>query len=281
MTDVTEGADAPLIVAVAPNGARKTKADHPAIPIQPDELARTAARCRDAGAAMIHLHVRDGAQKHSLDADAYRAAIDAIRREVGDGIVVQMTTEAVGIYRPEEQMAAVRAVRPEAVSLAVREFCADEADEADFAAFLAWLGTERIMPQYIVYSAEDVRRFAELRRRGVVPGARPFLLYVLGRYTAGQKSVPADLVPFLNAAEGQELDWAICAFGRLEGACALTAAALGGHVRVGFENNMLMADGTVAPDNAALVGQIAIGSRLAGRTLADACATRELLGRSL
>lgn len=280
MTDSAAEAGAPLVIAVAPNGARKTKADHPAIPIQPEEIARTAAQCRDAGAAMIHLHVRDAEQKHSLDADAYRTAIDAIRREVGNGIVIQMTTEAVGIYRPEEQMAAVRAVRPEAVSLAVRELCVGASDEPRFAEFLAWLHAERIMPQYIVYSAEDVLRFAELRSRGVVPGDRPFLLYVLGRYTPGQKSAPSDLIPFLNAAQGQELEWAMCAFGRLEGACALTAAALGGHVRVGFENNMLLADGSTAPDNAALVRQIADSAALAGRDIADAAAARNLLGRS-
>ncbi|NBB83711.1 MAG: hypothetical protein GVY28_09935, partial [Alphaproteobacteria bacterium] len=65
----------PCLLMVAPNGARKTKADHPALPIGPAELAATAVACRDAGAAAIHLHVRDEAGGHSLDAGRYREAI--------------------------------------------------------------------------------------------------------------------------------------------------------------------------------------------------------------
>ena len=276
----TNDIDAPLILAVAPNGARKTQADHPAIPITPDEVAAEAARCREAGASMIHLHVRDADNKHSLDADAYVAATAAVRREVGDGLIIQMTTEAVGIYTPPEQMAAVRAVRPEAASMAVRELCPDEDAVPAFAEFLAWMAAERIAPQYILYAAEDVGRFADLQKRGIIPGTRPFLLYVLGRYTAGQKSVPEDLLPFMAEAGSLDADWAICAFGTRESACALTAAALGGHVRVGFENNILMADGSVAADNAALASQIASGAKLLGRSLASADDARAYLGRS-
>jgi prepilin-type processing-associated H-X9-DG protein len=272
--------DAPLILAVAPNGARKTKADHPAVPIGPAELAAEAARCREAGVAMIHLHVRDANDKHSLDADAYALATAAVRREVGDGMIIQMTTEAVGIYSSAEQMAAVRAVRPEAASLAVRELCPDEAAVPAFAGFLTWMAGERIMPQYILYAPEDAAQFVDLHKRGVIPGGRPFLLYVLGRYTAGQKSVPADLLPYLAETGTLDADWAICAFGARECGCALTAAALGGHVRVGLENNILMADGSVAPDNAALAGQVAAGARLLGRTLADADQARAYLDRS-
>ena len=271
--------DAPLIVAVAPNGARKTKADHPAMPVTADECARTAAACREAGAAMIHLHVRDADEKHSLDADALADAIAAVRRETGDGMIIQMTTEAVGIYRPEEQMAAVRAVRPEAVSMAIRELCADQDAVGAFADFLSWLRRESVSPQFILYSPEDCEWFAELRRRGAVPYDRPFVLNVLGRYAPGQKSVPANLLPFLQADDGLLFDWAICAFGPRECACALTAAALGGHARVGFENNIYLADGSVAPDNAALVGQISDGARLLGRALADADRARAHLGR--
>ncbi len=67
----------PPILAVAPNGARRTNTDHPALPMTADEIARTAAECREAGAAMIRLHVRDRNGDHSLDADLYRDAICA------------------------------------------------------------------------------------------------------------------------------------------------------------------------------------------------------------
>src|SRR5687768_3548625 len=82
-------------IGVAPNGGRKTKADHPALPLTARELAETAARCRDAGATMMHVHVRDRDGKHLLDADAYRTALDAIRSEVDEALVLQITSEAL------------------------------------------------------------------------------------------------------------------------------------------------------------------------------------------
>ncbi|MCP4385917.1 MAG: 3-keto-5-aminohexanoate cleavage protein, partial [Hyphomicrobiales bacterium] len=108
----------PVLLAVAPNGARLRRTDHPALPMTPDELARTASACLEAGAAMIHLHVRDRHGAHVLDAELYRDAIRAVRSSVGTRMIVQITTEALGRYQQEHQIAVVAAVRPEAVSLA-------------------------------------------------------------------------------------------------------------------------------------------------------------------
>jgi 3-keto-5-aminohexanoate cleavage enzyme len=266
----------PVILAVAPNGARKTKADHPALPMTPDEIAHCAASCVEAGAAMIHLHVRDAKGVHTLDADAYRAAIAAIRDALGDKIVIQATSEAVGVYKPAQQMAMVRDLLPEAVSLSVREIVPDAAHEAEAARFFDWMRKERILPQFILYSADDVARFDDLVARGIVPAGRHLVLFVLGRYTAGQKSEPADVVPFLTANR-ESRPWSICAFGAREAACAMAAATLGGHVRVGFENNMLLPDGRVAPDNAALIDLAARGVASFGRPVANAAQARELM----
>ena len=270
----------PLILAVAPNGARKTKADHPALPMGAAEIGHTAASCKEAGASLIHLHVRNAEGTHSLDVDLYRDAIAAVRREAGDRLIVQVTSEAVGIYAPEQQRAMVRDLRPEAVSLAIRELVPDAAAEPEFARFAAWMKAERIAPQYILYDADDVRRYADLRRRGLIADDPPFVLYVLGRYSKGQRSQPADLLPFLTAAREAALDvqWSVCAFGPKEAACALTAAALGGHSRIGFENNLYLANGEVAPDNAALISQVAEQAGMAGRVLADPDAARTVLG---
>jgi 3-keto-5-aminohexanoate cleavage enzyme len=263
---------------VAPNGARRTKRDHPALPMNAAETARCAAACRAAGAAMIHVHVRDAQGRHVLDADLYREATAAIRREVGEGLVIQATTEAVGRYTPAEQMALVRDLRPEAVSMAVRELIPDAGAEREAASFLAWMSGERIAPQFILYSADDLVRFDDLRCRGVVPDAFTDVLYVLGRYATDQQSTPRDLVPFL-AVDGARYPWTVCAFGYREHACALTAAAMGGHIRVGFENNLHLKDGTLAPDNAALVADVAAGVRALGRPLADADAVRRRFAR--
>jgi uncharacterized protein (DUF849 family) len=268
----------PLILAVAPNGARKTRADHPALPIEPGELAETAASCLAAGACMIHLHVRDAAGGHSLDPGRYREATAAIRERVGDAMIVQITTEQVGRFGRADQLACVRAVRPEAVSLALRELVPDAAAEDEAADFFAELAEAGMLVQFILYDPADLRRFLALRGAGVIPPGQRSLLYVLGRYSAGQRSRPADLLPFLAVrppAEGEV--WSLCAFGPREAACALAAAALGGHVRVGFENNLELADGSRAPDNAAAVAAIARSVLAIGRPLADAAQARRLM----
>jgi uncharacterized protein (DUF849 family) len=267
----------PLVLAVAPNGASKSADDHPRVPVTRDDIVADAIACRDAGASLFHLHVRDGEGRHLLDAEAYRDTTDAIRRAVGRTLVVQITTEAAGRYARAAQMAVVREVRPEAVSIALRELVPDAAAEAEAQAFLAWLRAENVMPQYILYSPDEIARYRDLRARGVIPDARDFLLFVLGRYTAGQVSEPADLLAFLQEHDGTT-PWAVCAFGPREAACAITAAALGGHVRVGFENNLHLPDGTLAPDNAALVRNAAAGASTIGRRLASADDVREMFG---
>ncbi len=273
-----------IILANAPNGASRTKTDHPALPMTAEEIARTAAAIAEAGAAMIHVHVRDAQGRHLLDAEAYRDVTAAIRAAVGDRLIVQVTTEAGGRYQPPEQMRVIRELRPEAVSLAIRELIADEAAEPAAADFLAWARRERVMTQIILYDADEVRRYHGLKARGVIPSGNDFPLFVLGRYSAGQTSAPADLDPFLAAATELGLGdpsfadpWSMCAFGRHENACAAYAAAKGGHVRVGFENNLWLPDGTVAPDNAALVRLAAGAVTGAGRALATADQARALM----
>lgn len=267
----------PLILTVAPNGAYKTHAQHPAVPLTPAALAATARTCLDAGAAMLHMHVRKADGTHSLEAADYRAAIAAVRKAVGQEMVIQVTTEAAKAYAPPAQMAVVRELRPEAVSVGLRELHVPDVPEAALADFFHWLAGSNIMTQVILYDEADVRDWHALRARGIIPEARWFLLFVLGRYTAGQTSSPTDLVPFLSAHDGRH-PWAMCAFGAQEHACAIAAAALGGHARIGFENNLLLRDGGVAPDNAALVRQVAEGAAVLGRPLASAADIRAQFG---
>ncbi|EPX95338.1 hypothetical protein SAMD00023378_2274 [Ralstonia sp. NT80] len=277
-------ANQPIAIAVAPNGARKTHVDHPALPITPDELADCARQCVEAGAAMLHLHVRRPDGTHSLEPDHYRPAIAAVQQAVGDALVLQITTEAVGIYTPEQQMASVRALQPEAISAALRELVPDTAHEAEAARFFGELAAARTAIQYILYSADDVVRYRDLRARGVLPDTPHWVLFVLGRYSAGQRSNPSDLLPFLQAwADGgavtSNVPWAMCAFGPREAECALTAALLGGHARLGFENNMMLPDGSTAPDNAALITNLRGHLDALHRPLASAAELRAWFGR--
>lgn len=245
-------------IMVAPNGARRTQLDHPRLPMSPDEIATTAAACFAAGAGAIHLHVRDAEGRHILDADLYRRAIAAIAAVVPD-MTVQVTTEAVGLYRPAEQMALVRDLRPRAISAAVREFVPDADGEAVAADFYSWCVQHDIAVQHILYDADDVLRFAGLIRRGLVPEAGLSVLYVLGRYSVDQDSSARDLRPFLEAALSLPVqpDWMVCAFGRGETEVLSAALAAGGKVRVGFENSLWNVDGSTAASNEDRVAAIA------------------------
>lgn len=269
----------PLILTVAPNGAYKTHAQHAAVPLTADALAETARSCLEAGASILHMHVRKPDGAHSLDADAYLEATAAVRRAVGQELVIQITTEAAKVYAPPAQMAVVREVRPEAVSVGLRELHVPEVEESTLAEFFHWLVDADIMTQVILYDDNDVRQWQALRARGVIPDGKWFLLFVLGRYSAGQTSSPTDLLPFLQAHDFA-YPWAMCAFGAQEHACATAAAALGGHARVGFENNLLLKDGQTAPDNAALLRQVADAARVLGRPLATADDVRSRFRRA-
>jgi 3-keto-5-aminohexanoate cleavage enzyme len=271
-----QNAQAKVVLAVAPTGGRRSKEDHPALPVTAAELVAEAPLWRDAGASVLHLHVRDAGGAHTLSADAYKEAIKALRTAIGNAMLIQMTTEAVGRFAPVEQMAAVRAVRPDAVSLALRELAPEDDDKKSFADFVAWMLRERIAPQIILYDRPDVDRLLRWAREGVVDPSAISVLYVLGRYTVNQTSNPVDLLAFLGVEELPFRDWMMCAFGPNELRCAALAALLGGHVRVGFENNMHLAGGKLAARNADLVAQTAETLRALHIDLASADDARAL-----
>jgi 3-keto-5-aminohexanoate cleavage enzyme len=262
-------------IAVAPNGARRGHADHPGLPVTPAELAREAEACWAAGASLIHLHVRDEAGGHSLAPDHYLPAIEAVKAAVGDRLIVQITTEACGVFDVATQMACVRAVKPEAASFGLREYFGPGHDRAALADFFAWVAEAGVLPQFILYDPAEVATLLELVEAGVLPFSNAHALFVLGRYADGVASDPAMIEPFL-AQWPEEAPWSVCAFGRSEARVAAAALARGGHVRVGFENNLEAPDGETLPSNAAQVARVAAIARLLGRALLTAEEARRL-----
>lgn len=267
----------PAVVCVAPNGARRTKHDHPRLPMSAAELAREAYLCLESGATVIHLHVRDAQGAHSLDVDQYREAIAQVRHTVGDRMLIQVTTEAVGRYWPAQQMEVVKALRPEAASVAIRELIPDESHLAPASRFFEWSAANGVALQFIVYSADEAARLVELARRGALGVDRPNTLFVLGRYSVNQQSAPTDLLPFL-ADWPHDFPWSVCAFGSTEAQCIAAAIGLGGHARVGFENNLLQANGQPAECNADLVANVADLIRGTGRRIANIDEARAVYG---
>lgn len=242
---------------VAPNGATRGKADHPALPITIPEIVETAKACHAAGAGGLHAHVRDAMGHHVLDAALYRELLLEMAQKV-PGMSVQITTEAQGRYTPQQQRALVRAVRPAMVSAALREMLADD-DRPAARRFYHETAEAGIAVQHILYDTADIARLADEAVHGTLPAGPATILLVLGRYKDGKRAVPADLDPMLDTVRARlpGADWAVCAFGPRETECLLHADMSGGKLRVGFENNLLQRDGQVAPDNAARVAEIA------------------------
>jgi len=240
----------PLIMA-APNGARRTKADHPALPMTIDETVEAAQACHAAGAEALHLHVRDGAGLHSLDPALYREALDELARTV-PALRVQITTESADRYSVDEQFDCLRQVRPDWASISLREIARAPDLAPRVYAACADLGIE---VQHILFDTGDIRTFAEWRTRGVIGIGQDRVLLVLGDYASRTGAAPADLAPLL-AALPPVSRWMVCAFGPREHACLVEAAIMGGDCRVGFENGLEDGQGRPWADNAASVASL-------------------------
>ncbi len=268
------------LIIVAPNGARKQKTDHFNLPITPEEIASEVENCVKAGAGMVHLHARTADGQHSLEVDDNLAVLKAVRERVGDQVIVQVTTEAVGIYKPEQQMALIRGIEPEAASFAIKELIPTQESEQAACEFFSWVAAKKIIAQYIVYSMNELARYFDYINRGIIQEDSPHhLLIVLGRYTDGQQSDPGDLAPFLpllSKLSEQNIRWAVCAFGHREQDCLLYAAQLGGDVRIGFENNCYTPEGELAQTNAAQVSALVKQIQARGRDVINAEKCREL-----
>ncbi len=256
----------PLIMA-APNGARHGKAEHSALPVTEAELVETAVACPAAGAGAIHIHVRDEAGRHVLDVDRYNSAVPAIRRATGDALLVQVTTEAVGRYTPEEVAAVFAGVDAPAISVAMRELVPGAGHEKLAAETLAAARRRGMAIQHLLYTPDELRRFVTLVERGIVPDEDLDVLFVLGRY-GGDDTDPRGLAEYLSVLGASSIagkaEWTVCAFGPPETRALAAAMAMGGKARVGFENNFRQPDGSTAPDNAARVAVISGIARAMG-----------------
>lgn len=247
---------------VAPNGARHGKAHHPKLPITLPEIVDCARDCHEAGADGLHLHLRDDKGLHLLDAGAYAEALAVLGQEVPQ-LVVQITSEAAGLYASQYQRRVALDSGARLVSASIREIMVDT-EPAEAAAFYTECADRGIAIQHILYNAADLDLLIRVLPDDLLSGTDLQLLFVLGHYTVGGVSSPDDILPFLQGIDraGLRPDWAVCAFGPTETDCLVAAFRQGGKMRVGFENSIWRADGHVAEDNAQRVLDIreAIGA---------------------
>jgi len=261
-----------ILLAVAPNGAKITKQDHPAVPLSIEEIAQEAKSCMDAGAGMIHLHVRNNIGQHSLNTKYYHAAIAAIKEQVADGLFIQVTSEAVGKYTPDEQFEMIHQLKPEGVSIAIREI--RRMDELDLYEHFSRMRDNNTYPQLILYNKHDVSTYMSWLEDGLLPGNAYPVLIVIG------KAQKEGLFTMDSLGELDDLgcsSWMVCAFGEQEYQAGLIAAQKGGHIRIGFENNQCLTDGRIAASNAEIVAQMAEALVAEGKVLASASEARKIM----
>jgi len=271
--------DKPLVIAVAPNGARYTQHDHPQLPITPNQLAKTAVDCLAAGARMIHLHVRDADNRHSLEPKYYRPALEAVKEAVGDEMIIQVTSEAAGIYQPDEQIRLITELMPDCLSVALREVAPLEQPISKFRDFIHKLSADGCLLQYILYDAADFDHYQNLILQGELPSGGHSLLFVLGRYT--KKPPTVDIVAEFKDILTTDAPWMVCTFGVSSHQILSKAVELGCHARIGFENGFYLPNGCVAKDNAELIEMSRQSFELTGRKIASIYETRILLGQSI
>jgi len=241
---------------VAPNGARRVKKDHPAVPLTIKETVETAKACYEVGAGAIHLHVRDENGQHVLDAGLYKKALNELENQVPK-MHIQVTTEAVGKYSPEDMRKLAYDVVPPGTSIGTAELIPSRIPENEDVKLYKYLTEAGTKIQHILYKPEDIDLLVELLSKANISVENAWCLFVIGHYT-GKTSYPENIPPFLKKMEKNKikLDWSICAFGKEEIGCLEKAVSLGGKIRVGLENSLFMPSGELALDNQSKVAAV-------------------------
>lgn len=269
----------PLIITAAITGAETTKEMNPNLPVTPAEQAAAAAGCVAAGASVIHLHVRDRAGLPSQALSDFRASIEAIRGACDPIPIIQISTGgAVGVPM-EERIEPIVQLKPEMASLNVASmnfgddvFLNPPGDVKKLAKHMQELG---VVPEVEVYDAGHVEIAKRLLKEGLLshPVHYQFVLGVPGGLSGEERNLKF-LVDSIDAGD----TWAVAGVGRFELPLAELAVPMGGHVRVGFEDNVYMSKGVLAKSNAELVARVKQIADGCGRPVAGLKEARKMLG---
>jgi 3-keto-5-aminohexanoate cleavage enzyme len=265
-----------LILTAAIVGAETTRAQTPHLPITAQEIADEAARCRDAGASVIHLHVRNPDGSPSQSRDLFAAAIEAIRQKT-DVIVQTSTGGAVGM-RVDERAQPLEC-KPEMATLncGSLNFGDDIFDNPrplirDLAARIRAAGS---VPELECYEVGHIDEALALLREGHISEPLHFQ-FVLG--IPGGIGAREDVVRFMVSQIPAGATWGVAAVGRHQRPMTELAIRLGGHARVGLEDNIYMEKGVLAEGSAPLVARAAAYAKSVGREVVDPGRARQLLG---
>jgi uncharacterized protein (DUF849 family) len=266
------------LITVAPTGAETTKASFPALPTTLAELTETAIACEAAGAAMIHLHIRDGDHRPTLEADRLAAAVDAVRTHTS--LIVQLSTGG-SVHDPLEERLTVLEAEPDSCSLTMGtvNFGDDVfSNPWPFICELYQLTQEgQVVPEFELFDLGHVAALHRLLETYGLPfGERVHCDLVMG-VPGGMPGTADALVAAVQALPPQTTSWSATGIGRTTLAVALASLAKGGHLRVGMEDTLNFARGVPVTSNAQLVERAARLAELAQRPAMPTADARDLL----
>jgi uncharacterized protein (DUF849 family) len=266
------------LITVAPTGAETAKADCPQLPTTLDELVAEAKACEALGAALIHVHIRDAEHQPTLDPVRLRDTVQALREQTS--LIVQLSTGG-SVHDPLEQRLKVLDAEPDSCSLTcgTTNFGNDVfSNPYPFMEQLYQQAQEReVVPEFELF---DLGHVASMRRLidtyGLPYGGRVHVDFVTG-VPGGMPGTTAALVAGVQALPAEVTSWSATGIGRTHLAIMAAALSMGGHLRVGMEDNLTFARRVPVRDNAQLVERAADLTRTMQRPPLSTDEARNLL----
>ncbi|MBC7359526.1 MAG: 3-keto-5-aminohexanoate cleavage protein [Desulfacinum sp.] len=265
-----------LIITVALTGNVPTKEMNPHVPITAEEIARDVRRCADAGAVLFHVHARDENGRPTLDIERFKENVRAIK-EVAPDVILQLSTGARAGKDWEARANPVRLL-PEMASFTTGSNNLPGIvyeNSPQFIQFLAGVFKETgVKPEIEVFETGMINNALYLQKKGLIEPPLHFD-FVLGAPGSMPGSVKNLL--FLSESIPPGSTWSVAGIAQAEIPLATAAIVMGGHVRVGLEDNLTLPDGSPAT-NAGLVEKVVRIAREVGREIASPDEARRILG---
>lgn len=266
----------PLIITAAIVGAEVTRDQTPYLPVTAREIAEEAARCREKGASVIHLHVRDDRGAPTQDSEYFRRAIDEIRKRTD--VIIQVSTGGAVGMTPEERLQPVL-LGPEMASLTTGSVnFGDEVflnTPGDIEIFAGTMKARGVRPEIEVFDAGMIESALRLLKKGLIAGHLHFN-FVLG--VPGGIPATAKNLLLLTESIPRGSTWTVCGIGRHQLPMNVLGMVMGGHVRTGLEDNIFYSRGELARGSWQLAERLARIAGELGRSVASPGEAREILG---
>ena len=269
-----------LIITAAICGAEVTKAQNPAVPYTVGEIVREAKSAADAGAAIVHLHVRRDDGTPTQDRERFRECIEAIKKELPDVILIPSTGGAVGMSAEERLQPTELFPEMATLDCGTCNF-GDEIFENSMPIMRAFgkrMIENGIKPEYECFERGHLDTVLAMARKGEVPGAPMQFNFVLG--VPGCTPAAVGDLCWLVSCIPPGSTWTGTGVGRYAFQIAAAAIVMGGNVRVGFEDNLYLERGVLAKSNGELVAKAARIAAELGREIANPAEARKILGLS-